>query len=136
MSPLPCLQLFSIHQPLCQPVISIDAPITQEWPVRARDIHFLQVNRHEQVLLIVHTGFGEDLTGSSGDETLAPELDAVAARGTFEADAIGHRDIAAVGDRMAALDEFPRVMLPGAVPFFFARMPADRRGLIQNLRPL
>ena len=37
---------------------------------------------------------------------------------------------------MAALDEFPCVMLPGAVPFFFARMPADRRGIKQNLRPL
>src|SRR5213592_4381646 len=106
----------SIHQSFRQPVISIDAPITQERPVRARDIYFLQVNRDEEVLLIVQTGFGEDLTGSPGDKTLAPELDAVAARWTFEADAVGHGDIAAVGDRMAALDEFPCVMLPGAVP--------------------
>src|SRR6266700_5017601 len=75
----------SIHQSLRQPVICIDAPITQERPVRARDIHFLQVNRHEEVLLITYTGFGEDLTGSPGDKALAPEFDAVAARWTFEA---------------------------------------------------
>jgi hypothetical protein len=62
-------------------------------------------------------GFGEDFAGGAGHETLAPEFNAFA-REFFVADAIGHGDVAAVGDGVAALDGFPRVVLAFAVFFF------------------
>ena len=41
-------------------------------------------------------GLGDDLARRIRDEALAPEFDAVAADGRFVADAIRHRDIAAI----------------------------------------
>src|SRR5439155_16868872 len=92
--------------------------------------------RHEEVLFIVHAGFGEDLAGSPGDETLAPELDTVAASRTFEAHAVDHRDVAAVGDRVTSLNQFPGALLVRSVFLLFLRVPADGGGIKQYLSPL
>src|SRR5207249_1591462 len=54
--------------------------------------------------------------------------------GRFVPDAIRHGDVAAVRDRVRALDRLPRVVLPLAEFFFLARMPADRRREKKNLR--
>ena len=50
------------------------------------------------------------------------------------AHAIRHRDVAAVGDGVGALDRLPRAVLALAILRFFAGMPADGRGEKENLR--
>ena len=92
-----------VRETLGEIAVSVNAPVTQKRPVRAGHVHFREVNWDEQVLFAVHAGFREDLPAGAGDEALAPELNAVAADGAFEADAVGDRDVAAVGDGMAAL---------------------------------
>src|SRR6185503_12265202 len=111
----------SIHQPLRQPGVGIDPSVAQERPVRARDIHFGQVNRLEQALLFAHAGFGEDLAGGSGDKALTPELYPITPRGPLETNAVRHRDVATIGNRVAALNQFPRFVLVGSVTFLFTR---------------
>src|SRR5690606_5309931 len=68
------------------------------------------------------------------DEALPPELDpAVSVRRRLESDAIDGDDEAAVRDRVAALDRFPRRVLPLAVLVLLLRMPADRGRIDQKL---
>src|ERR1035437_3571487 len=114
----------SIHQPLRQISVSINPPVAQERPVRARGIHAGEVNGNNQNFLFMRAGFGKNFAGSSGHKTLTPEFNAFA-REFFMPDAIGNGDVTAVGDGMAALDGFPRVVLVRAVFFLFAWMPAD-----------
>ena len=68
-----------------------------------------------------------------GDEGIAPELDAAVGR-AFEADAIDGGDVDAVGDGVGALDGAPGVELRRAVLRFFRRVPADGRGIEENVR--
>ena len=49
------------------------------------------------------------------------------------ADAVWHRDIAAIRDCVTALDRFPGGMLRRAELLLFRRMPADRCGIKNNL---
>src|SRR5277367_3782184 len=116
-----------VNEPLGEIAIRINPAVAQERPVRARHVHFGEVNGHDQNLFLVRRSFGEDFAGSSGDETLSPKFKAVAthAGNFFVADAVRHGDEAAVGDGVRALDSFPRVVLAFAVFFFLARMPAD-----------
>ena len=86
----------------------------------AGDVHFGEVNGDDEDFLLIDAGFGEDLAGGAGDEALAPEFEAVAADGFFQADAVGDGDVAAVGDGVAALDEFPGAVLVDAVFGFFS----------------
>ena len=92
---------------------------------------------------LVDRSLGDDLPVGRGDEGLAPELDAVFADGFavgledfFDADAVGGADVAAVGDRVAALDQFPAFVLGVAVLGFFRGMPADGGGVEENLGAL
>src|SRR2546422_10352464 len=82
-----------IQQPLGQPCVSVNPPVTQERPVRASDIDFVEVHRYDEVLLFVRARFGEDLAGGARHETLAPELNAVATGRALQADAVGYCDI-------------------------------------------
>src|SRR6266404_2575563 len=91
----------SIHPPLRQSLVSVDAPVAQERPVRAGDVHFGEVHGNDEIFLFVGGGSGKDLAGGAGHEALPPELDAVAAGRSFEADAVGGGDIATIGDRVA-----------------------------------
>ena len=68
-----------IHKPLGEIAIRINPAVAQERPVRARHVHFGEVNGHDQNFFLVRRGFGEDFAGGSGHETLAPEFNAVAA---------------------------------------------------------
>ena len=63
-----------INEPPRQIAVSVDAAVAQERPMRAGDVHFAQVDRHEQNLFLVDAGFGDDLAGSAGDKALAPEF--------------------------------------------------------------
>ena len=58
----------------------------------------------------------------------------VFAAGPFIAHAIHRGDVNAVGDGVRALDGAPGVELRRAVLLLFAGMPADRRGIEQNVR--
>src|SRR5436853_772257 len=126
----------SIHQSPGQPIVSVNPPVAQEGPVGAGDIHFAQVNRHNEVLLFPCAGFGEDFAGGARDEALSPEFNAIAIHRFFQTDAIGYRDITAVGDGVRALDRFPLAVLYLAVFFFLTRMPADGGRVKENLRAL
>ena len=83
---------------------------------------------------LIDRTFGDDFAARRRDETLPPEFDPVAAGGRFMADAIRHRDITTVRDRVTALNRFPGRMLRLAEFFFLARMPADRRRIKKNFR--
>src|SRR5205807_8270448 len=80
-------------------------------------------------------GLGEDFAGSAGDKALAPELDAVAGK-FLVTDAIGHGDVATIGDGVRALNRLPCSMLLPAMFGFLARMPADGGGVKENLGAL
>ena len=54
----------------------------------------------------------------------------------LEADAVRHRHVHTVGNRMRALNGTPRIVLCLAVLRFLVRMPADRRGIEQHVRSL
>src|SRR5436309_3004507 len=97
----------------------------------ARDIHFGEVHGHDENFFFFGAGFGEDFARSSGNETLAPEFDAVA-REAFIANAIGDSDIAAIGNGMRALDGFPGGVLAFALRIFFVGMPADGGGIEED----
>ena len=68
-----------------------------------------------------------------GHKGSAPELESAVGR-SFESDTVYGRDIDSVGDGVSALNGLPGFVLAGAVLLFFRRMPADRRGIEQNLR--
>ena len=95
----------------------------------ARDIDFAEINIDEQNFFFVRAGFGQDLAGGAGDETLPPEFNARAAGGFLQADSIGHRDVTAVSHCVTALNDLPRAVLKGAVFHFFFGMPTDGGGI-------
>ncbi len=117
-----CNGISLIEQTFGEAGVGVDAAVAEEGPVGAGDVHLGEVHGDDEDFLLFDAGLGEKLAGGAGDEALAPELDAVAASGFFQADAIGDGDEAAVGDGVAALDEFPGAVLVGAV---FGLFPAD-----------
>src|SRR6266571_5603525 len=123
-----------IYPPLGQLTVSVHAAIAQKRPMRARDLYFAQIDRHDERLLLVGAGPREDFSGSAGDKTLTPEFQSLSAGRFFQADAIGRGHVAAVGHGVAALDEFPGVVLLRAVAGLLPGVPADRGGIKQDLR--
>src|SRR6266536_2424396 len=85
--------------------------------------------------LLRSTGSSQNLAESSGDEALAPELDAIAAGRPLDTDAVRHRDVATVVHRMTALSHFPSAVVEAAVFLLLLRMPAYCGGIKQNLCP-
>ena len=106
--------------------------------MRARGVHFGEVNGHDQNLLLVRGRFRKNFAGRASDETLAPEFQAVAAHAfdDFVADAVDRCDEAAVGDGVRTLDGFQCAVLAFAVFFFLAGMPADGGRVKKDLRAL
>src|SRR6185437_6321762 len=123
----------SVKQPFRQPAVSINSSVTQERPVSAGHVHFVQVHRHYQILFSVCAGFGKELSRSAGHKALAPELDTVTARRALKSGPVRDRDVAAVGDGVTALNHFPGVVLGHAVFPFLARMPANGSRIKKNL---
>ncbi len=128
----------SINQPLRDVAVGINAPVAQEWPVRAGLIHMREVNGRYENLFRIHARLRDDFSRRARDKALPPELDAIAAYAfeDFVASAVHGGHVAAVGDGVAALNELPRAMLFCSVRFFLRRMPADGGGVEKNLRAL
>ena len=117
------LEKMLVDQPFGEIAIGVDAAVAEEGPVGAGLVDFAEVEFDDEGFVFFDAGFGEDFAGGAGDEALAPELDAVAGE-FFVADTIGDGNVAAVGDRVAALNDFPGVVL-FFVLGFFCGMPAD-----------
>src|SRR4051812_32907748 len=98
-------------------------------------VHSLPIDLGREDFFLVDGGFGDDDPVRSADETLAPELDAIAAGRRFVSDAIRHRDVAAVRDGVCALDRFPRRMLRFAEFFLLFWVTADGGRVKKNLGP-
>src|SRR5258708_40101088 len=106
--------------------------------MRAGGVHVVQIQRDDEIFLLIDTRFGKNFSRRSRDKTLPPEFNALAADivKDFVADTVGHADVATVGDGVAALYCLPRIVLERAVFLFLAGMPADGRGIKKNLGPL
>src|SRR5262245_22458458 len=104
--------------------------------MRAGHIHLRTVHRNDQDLLTAGASFGEDLPGGPRHKALAPKLEAVTARGTFQSNAIHRHDITSVGHRMTALHQFPGAVLVCPILGLLPRMPANRRRVEEDFGPL
>src|SRR5882724_8659346 len=91
----------------------------------------IDLGRHN--LFLIHGTFRDDFAVRSAHEALAPKLNAISTGGRFVTDAIRHRDVAPVGDRMTTLNRLPRGMLRLSKFLFLTRMPADCRWIKENL---
>ena len=86
----------------------------------------------------VDAGLRDDLSRRVGDEALPPELNAalrISVRRRLVPDAVGDRDVNAVGDGVRALHRLPGRMLALAVFGLLARVPADRGRIEQESAP-
>ena len=90
----------SVEQTLLEAGIGVDAPIAQERPVRPMFVDPLPVNFRGHNFFAVNRSFGDNFPVRAADETLAPELYAIASSGRFMPNTIRHCDIAAIRDRM------------------------------------
>src|SRR4051794_14418359 len=99
-------------------------------------VDLAQVQFDHEHFFAVGAGLGQKFTRKSRDEALPPELDTVPTGRLFQGDGVGNGDVAAVRNRMTALDDLPRLMLDGAQLLLFSRMPPDGGGVEQNLRAL
>src|ERR1700722_11851628 len=125
-----------IYQALGEAGVGVNAAVAEEGPVGAGDIHLGEVHWDDEDFLLFDAGPAKNLAGGAGNKALPPEFEAVAADGFFQANAVGDGDVAAVGDGVAALDEFPGGMLVLAVFGLLLRMPADGGGVEKNFRAL
>src|SRR2546423_2058492 len=123
-----------INQSLFDSAVGVDASIAQERPMRPDNVDLIPVDLGGHDFFPVGAAFRDDFTAWRDDKALAPKLDPVAAGRRFLTDAIDRSDITTVRDRMTALHRFPCGILGRAVLFLFARMPADRGWIKQNLR--
>jgi hypothetical protein len=71
----------------------------------------LPINLRGHNFFAIKGTFGDDFAIRPAHKTLAPEFNAITASGRFMPNAIRHRDIAAVRDRMTTLNRFPGGML-------------------------
>jgi hypothetical protein len=96
-------------------------------------IYILPIDIGEHDFFAINRTFRHDFAARCADEALSPELDSVSTGRFFVTYAIRCGDIAAVGDRVAALNRFPGGMLRDAEFFFLCRVPADGRRIKNNL---
>src|SRR5437773_538236 len=123
----------SIEQPLLNSAVGVNTTVAQKWPVRPILVHTSPVDFANHNFFPIARTFRDDLAVGSADKTLSPKFNPVAASWCFVTDTIRRRYVAAVRDRVTALNCFPGRMLRRARFFFLARMPADRRRIKNNL---
>src|SRR5882672_7462301 len=117
--------------------VRVDAPVAEERPVAAHFLHACEVHLGDDEGLLVGGRLRDDDAKRISQEGVTPELDAGALPvELFEAHAIHRRDPAAVRDGVAPLDRAPGIDLRRAVLGLLARVPADRRGIAQQVRAL
>src|SRR6202030_596219 len=124
----------SIQQALLDSSIRVDPAVAQERPVRPLLVHPRPIDFADHDFLFIHRTFGNDFAIGTANETLSPEFNSVSAGRRFMTDSIRGGDVAAVCDRVTALNGFPGRMLGRPKLFFLAWMPADRRWIKNNLR--
>src|SRR5437762_12829891 len=95
------------------------------------DVLPIDVGEHD--FLSIHRGSRKNLAVWSCDKTLSPKLDPFTAGWRLVTDPIRNSNITAIGNRVAALDRFPRGVLRLAEFLFLRRMPSDRRGIKNDL---
>src|SRR5438874_7160763 len=101
--------------------------------MRAILVDALPFHLGEDNFFAIDRALRDDLPAGRANETLAPKFNAIPSRWRFMTHAIHHRNIAAVGYGMSALHRLPSGKLRRAVFLFLARMPANGRGVKQNL---
>jgi len=125
--------ILSVDVAACQVAVCVDAAVTKERPMGALLVKVVEIGGSDEDFFTC-AGLGDDFAARVTDETLSPELDAVAAGWCLVADSVGHGDVAAVGDGMRALNGLPGAVLAFAEGFFFRRMPADGSGKKEDFR--
>src|SRR6185503_15187434 len=105
--------------------VGIYPTVPQKWPVRSMTVDPLPFHLAGNNFFLVDGTLGDDLAVRAAQKTLTPEFNPVTTGGRFVPDPIGCRHIAAVGNRVPALNCFPRSMLGTAKLRFFPGMPAD-----------
>src|SRR5687768_10635836 len=99
------------QKPVLNAAVRVRAPVAQERPVAPDLIDATHVDLGEDVLFLL-AGFGHDDAERVAHERVTPEFDSGALPAEpLEPHAIHGGDPAAVGDRVTALDRFPRVEL-------------------------
>src|SRR5262249_59203319 len=92
--------------------VGVDAPVAQERPVAPHVLETFQVERSDENRFRIGRCLGEDHAEGIGEERMSPELETgTLAVELLESDAVHRGDVAAVGDRMAALDGAPGLEL-------------------------
>ena len=116
--------------------VGVDPAVAQEWPVRAGDIHLARSSG--TISVSSRRGWPwREFRRKCRPRNFGPRTRCLR-RPVLVADAVGHGDIAAVGDGVAALDGFPGRML--VLPKFLfspdaSRWPWDRRGFPRLAAP-
>ena len=108
--------------------IGVDSSVSQERPMRADNVDLVEIAFDQKRFFFIVTGAGEDIAVRIADERCSPELNAA-----FQARAIGGGNEHAVGDGVAAHHGFPSVVLASAELRFLCRLPADCRGIENDL---
>src|SRR3954447_3533016 len=101
-----CVSLL-INQPLLNPGIRVDPPVTQKRPMRAVLVHAFPFNVSDHQLFAIDGTLRHNLAARRADKTLSPKLNPVPSSGRFMSDTIARADIAAVRNRVTALHRLP-----------------------------
>ena len=120
--PVRCTCQRSVDEALREVAVGVDPAVAQERPVRAAELDLRQVAVHDQDLFLVHRRALRRSGRRARRRTTGPRTRCRPCspacpwrRGSLVADAVRRADVAAVGDGVAALDQFPRVVLRLAV---------------------
>src|SRR5260370_2341456 len=122
-----------IDHALINALVSVDAAVTQKWPMRPLLVYAVPLDVRQHNLFLIDGSFCNHYAVRAADKALPPKLNSVSPCRCFVADAIWHCDVAAICDRVTALDRFPGRMLRRAKLFLFRRVPANRRWIKDNL---
>src|SRR4051794_7018047 len=125
----------SVQPAFCDRAIRIDAPVAEKRPVSTHLVHPLRIALHDQNLFPIRRCLRYDLPERIGHERVAPEFKPVVLW-ALETDAIDGGNVNTVRNCVCALDCPPRIQLGSAVLRFFGRVPANCRGVKENVRPL
>src|SRR5687767_12408566 len=113
--------------------ICVDTTVAEEGPVAAGAFDELRIALGDEHLRL-GAGFGDDAPEGIAHERVPEELDAVGSRLVLVADAVRRGDVDPVRDGMRPLRGSPRLDLRRPPLGLLGRMPADRRGIEEDLR--
>src|SRR5262249_14903605 len=123
----------SIDHALFDACIGIDSAVAQKWPVRALFVNASPIDLRGQNFFAIDRPFCNDFAVRPAHKTLPPKFNAIPTGRRFMPDAVRHRYVTPVGNRMTTLNCFPGGMLCRAELPLLTRMPADCRRIKNNL---